>query len=149
MLDQNLDHFLAAAVTSVLETMFFSEALGPCDPSENESDLRTRLAFSGEVSGYFAVRICGSSARSMAASFLGEIDDLVTETQTGEAICELTNILCGSVLSKLGCRECFDLGSPELLSAGIDHLTCTPACQQSFAVEKGTMTVSLFMSASA
>jgi len=45
MLNQNLNQLLAPAVSSVLETMFFSEALGPSDPSENESDLQTRLAF--------------------------------------------------------------------------------------------------------
>ena len=146
MLNQNLDQLLAPAVSSVLETMFFSEALGPSDPSENESDLQTRLAFSGEVSGMFAVRISEATARNIAASFLGEFDETITESQTDEAVCELTNILCGSVLSELGSQACFDLGSPQVLSANAEPLTCTPVCQQSFAVENGTMTVSLYMS---
>lgn len=149
MLNQNLDQLLAPAVTSVLETMFFSETLGTSDPSESTGDVQARLAFSGEVSGTFAVRISEASARNMAASFLGEFDETITELQTGEAVCELTNILCGSVLSKLGSQGCFDLGSPQVLPANAEPLTSTLACQQSFAVENGTMTVSLYMSSAA
>lgn len=148
MLNQNLDQLLASAVSSVLETMFFSEPLGSCDPIEDDSDMQTRLAFSGDVSGTFAVRISANSARNMAASFLGEFDEAITESQIGETMCELTNILCGSVLSKLGSQACFDLSSPRVLRADNGPLTCTPVCQQSFAVENGTMTVSLFVSVS-
>jgi CheY-specific phosphatase CheX len=146
MHNQDYESLLAPAVDAVLETMFFSQSLGPSDPDPGAANLKVRVPFSGEFSGILEVRISHASAPSLAASFLGESEESLTESQTAQVICELANMLCGWIVSKPGPQGCFDLGSPELLSTGCEQPVGIPACQQSFAVENGTLTVSLYSS---
>ena len=39
---------------------------------------------------------------------------MATEAQIGQVVCELTNMLCGSVLSRIEKDTLFDLSSPRL-----------------------------------
>jgi CheY-specific phosphatase CheX len=146
MHSHDFDRLLEPAVTAVLETMFFSEPLGPSDPNTSAPNLEVRMTFSGEVSGVLEVRISEASASSLAASFLGELEESLTESQIVQVVCELTNMLCGWIVSQPGSQGCFDLGSPELLSSHSDQPIETAACQQSFATENGTLTISLYSS---
>lgn len=132
-------HF-ASAVASVLESMFFSEAMGTCEATHETSDLQARVAFSGEVSGVLGVRLSEPSARSLAASFLGEAEDSLDETQIAQVVCELTNMLCGWIVSKAESQGVWELGSPKLVSA---HCEEPESIQQSFGVEHGILTLSL------
>jgi CheY-specific phosphatase CheX len=140
------DRLLAPAVAAVLETMFFSEPFGPPDADTGAAWLEARVSFSGEISGVLGVRISVRSARSLAASFLGEFEESLSETQIAQVVCELTNMLCGWLVSKAECQGCFDLGSPELCSADSRQPTETPTSEQSFAIENGILTVSLYAS---
>ena len=134
---------IAPAVASVLESMFFSEAEGTCEPSRGIDDVRARVPFSGEVCGVLGVRISESSARGLAASFLGEAEELLSEAQIAQVICELANILCGWIVSKEDWGGVWELGSPELLSAEEGELE---GVQESFALEGGNLTISLSLS---
>jgi CheY-specific phosphatase CheX len=142
MPDHELHHLLAIAVEDVLETMFFSETFGPCEPEAMVAQLEARVAFSGASSGSVAVRISESSARSLAASFLGEAED-------SQVVCEVANILCGSIVTKMESQGCFDLGAPELYPDSNQQVVTSAAVQQSFAIERGTLTVSLMSGESA
>jgi CheY-specific phosphatase CheX len=146
MRNQGFDLLLEPAVTAVLETMFFSESLGPPGPESNAASVEVCVSFSGDVSGILEVRISKASARSLAASFLGESEESLAESQIAQVVCELANMLCGWIVSKPEFHGCFELGSPELLSPQNKRALGIPAYQQSFAVENGTLTVSLYSS---
>ena len=143
MSDHDLDRLLACAVDDVLETMFFSETLGSCEPEPDLTALEACVAFSGASSGTVAVRISELSARSLAATFLGEPEDSLGDAQVAQVVCELTNMLCGSIVTKMECEGCFDLGAPELLPESKQKVPTDLRLQQSFAIERGTLTVSL------
>ena len=134
---------IAPAVASVLESMFFSEAEESCEPSRGMDDLRARVSFSGEVCGVLGIRISERSARSLAASFLGEAEELLSDAQIAQVICELANILCGWIVSKEDWRGVWELGSPELLSADEAELE---GVEESFSLDGGGLTVSLSLS---
>ena len=103
---------LAAAASDVLETMFFSSVIGeaPVSATPPANALAARLQFSGARGGAFGLRLTEEAARVIAANFLAEETDEPTEQQVQEVICELANMMCGSVLSRLDRGAHFDLG---------------------------------------
>jgi CheY-specific phosphatase CheX len=140
---------LAPAAAAVLETMFFSELLGPGEQGEageRSAELEARVPFSGEVSGVLGVSLSEQSARSLAASFLGEAEEELTSQQVCQVVCELSNMLCGWILTKIQSQRCFDLGTPELIDSTCEQPSGSPAVQQAFAVERGTLTICLYSS---
>lgn len=148
MTEQNLQALLAEAVHTVLETMFFSAPLGPSEPDAGEHALEARIAFHGTPSGTVSVRVSEASARRLAAGFLGEDEDALAERQPGQAICELANMLCGSLVSRLEMERHFDLDSPEFVPSGSRDAALPdvpPPVQQSYALENGTLTVTLHL----
>lgn len=152
MTEPNFDCLLSGAVDSVLERMFFSAAWGPAERETDGAVLESRLAFHGRPSGTFSVCLSEPAARLMAAGFLGEDEDALTDAQTGQVVCELANMLCGSLVSKLESKESFDLGSPELVPFGNDIVAgcgAAAAACQSFELEGGILTVTLHLKAAA
>jgi len=144
----NFDELLTATVDSVLETMFFSFTDGPAEPEIGSEVLESRLAFQGCPSGTFGVCLSKSSARLLAAGFLGEDEETLTDSQTGQMVCELANMLCGSLLSKLQSDESFDLASPVLVSCENEVISgpaANYAARQSFEIEKGILTATLHL----
>jgi CheY-specific phosphatase CheX len=105
----------AEAVGEVLETMCFTalgEGGGVTDGAE-ESWVTARLSFRGDPPGRFGVGVPPQTGRAIAASFLGREAEEVSEAQIGEVVCELANMVCGSVLSRLESQTRFDLSCPE------------------------------------
>jgi CheY-specific phosphatase CheX len=148
MSEQNFDQLISEAVDGVLETMFFSAPLGPAEPETGAGVLEARLGFCGRPSGTLSVRLSEASARLLAAGFLGEDEGRLTDAQPGQAVCELANMLCGSLVSKLESEENFDLASPAMVPAGSEddaRLEAPPAARQSFELEKGILTVTLHL----
>jgi CheY-specific phosphatase CheX len=141
--ERNYDELISGAVDTVLETMFFSTPLGSAEPEVGAEVLEARVAFQGRPSGTLGVRISAASARILAAGFLGEDEGALTDSQRGEVLCELANMLCGSLVSKLESEESFDLTSPELVQAGSDDVETLPVARQSYEVENGILTVTL------
>jgi CheY-specific phosphatase CheX len=110
---------LRPACEEVLETMFFTSVIDGVDPSAAAPDGRqpliaSRLTFAGAPSGIFQVRTTTAAARTLAAGFLGEMEEDVTPERAGEVVCELANMLCGSILSRMDATAVFELSQPEL-----------------------------------
>jgi hypothetical protein len=106
---------LRSASMDVLETMFFADAV----PIANEdatpqSDARAcELQCSGGESGSFSVVVDRVALQMLCCAFYGQEGD-VSPTQEEDLICELTNMLAGSTLSRYApARSCI-LSSPRL-----------------------------------
>lgn len=140
---------ISAAVDQVLETMFFSTPLGPAESESEGAVIEARVAFQGRPSGALAVRLSAASAGMLAAGFLGETEEALTDCEANAVVCELANMLCGSLVSKLEGEESFDLTSPELAPAGSNVLKFVPVARKSFEVENGVLTVTLHLEAAA
>ena len=134
---------LAAAVEEVLETMCFTSVLSsgegpapacmegavPADgdegpPADPEvavpADAGARactaeLRFEGNPSGGCRVSVPLKLARVVGAGFLGSDEMEVSDSQAEEVVCELANMICGSVLSRLESEETFRITHPELV----------------------------------
>jgi CheY-specific phosphatase CheX len=113
-----LECALAESTAAVLERMFFVQALDETAPAapEADSDLICGVNFIGDPSGRLALRVSLGAARSMAADFLGEDEGGLSGFQVGQVVCELANIICGSVLSRIESGTTFQLDCPRLLS---------------------------------
>ena len=111
-----LDQMLFDSAVEVVESMFFTSLAGDAEPSAASTGpwISARLTFHGDPSGRFGVRTPTETGRKIASSFLGLEESAVTEAQTGEVICELANMLCGSVLSNMEKETSFELAHPEL-----------------------------------
>ena len=122
---------LRDSVQDVLERMFFIDvAADPADFADDVSpcshDLAARVSFEGDPSGALTLRISCAAARQIAADFLGAEIEEVSERQVVEVICELSNMICGSLLSRVEDAATFKLSAPSLLpsdEAGVDSDT--------------------------
>lgn len=152
MTKQNSDQLISDAVDAVLETMFFSAVLGPAQPETGGEVLAARVAFRGRLCGTLGVCLSRTGARLLAAGFLGEDEESLTDIQPGQVVCELANMLCGSLVSKLESEESFYLASPELVPSGSETVAgsdALPPAHQSFEIEGGILTVTLHLEAGA
>ena len=105
--------FLADAVTEVLETMFFTTLAGDVSPEAPGAPwIAASLSFRGAPPGRFGVRLPLTAARVIAANFLGRDEESLSGREVGEVTCELANILCGSLLSRLEKNTRFELSQP-------------------------------------
>ena len=113
-----LEFALAECTADVLEQMFFVQAREEAAPAtpEADSDLICKMNFTGDPSGCLALRVSLGAARTIAADFLGEDEAGLSAFQVGQVVCELANIICGSVLSRMESGTTFRLDSPHLLS---------------------------------
>ena len=126
MPDSEWDDLLAAAAGEVLETMFFTCTYGPAQPggSPDEPRVAARLGFEGTPSGALTLSVSEPAVRALAANFLApDEDDPLPAAQLGCVVCELANMICGSLLSRVKSEERFRLSSPELLP---ESAACPP-----------------------
>ena len=142
-IELNYGQLLAGTVDEVLETMFFCFPLGPAEKETGPDVFRALLPFRGQPSGTLEVCLSEASARMLAAGFLGEDEEALTDAQPGEVVCELANMLCGSLVSRLESDRHFDLGSPVLLPAGFAATPYPAVASQTFQLENGILSVTL------
>lgn len=138
-----MPELLTEAVQTVLETMFFTEPLGMAPAPD--AGLTASVAFHGQPSGELAVSISEGAVRPLAASFLGEDENDITDAQIEQVVCEIANMLCGSVVSRFESDTAFALAPPELLPADWPW----PRSSQTFALENGTLSVALHVAGQA
>jgi CheY-specific phosphatase CheX len=114
VIDAAFDSALRESAVEVLEKMFFiSDVAVPvfeCNCAAPE--IAARLTFDGSSRGWLALRIGKLAARSIAADFLGEEVETLTDRQAEEMVCEMANMICGSVLSRTESDATFRLASP-------------------------------------
>jgi CheY-specific phosphatase CheX len=111
---------LAECTEAVLAQMFFVRPLGEPAPagSGGPSDVVVDVNFAGETCGTFTLSVTAAAARLIAADFLAEEESVLSEQQVQEVICELTSIICGSVLMRVESQTPFHLAAPKIVWAG-------------------------------
>jgi CheY-specific phosphatase CheX len=104
-------------VAEVLDCMFFLEVLGEiAEPPPEAGAVMVQLSFDGDPPGSFQMRIARPAANAVAADFLGEELESLTDRQSTDVTLELANMICGAVLSRIESRAAFRLGSPEVVA---------------------------------
>ena len=125
----------------VIEVMFFSEA-EPVACGHTDDYVAARVRFTGGASdpsnGELTVMLSPELACSLSAAFLAEEEDEVTPEQRSQVSCELANILCGAILSRLHPNSRVALGVPEPAAADYDGST-----HQCFATPEGLLAVTI------
>ncbi|MFN7994809.1 MAG: chemotaxis protein CheX [Bryobacteraceae bacterium] len=112
---------LTSAVEEILETMCFTPVLSsaegdpPPDVEASGPKLCAEVQFHGSPSGGFRVGVPKKLAQAVGAAFLGQEETEVSDSQAEEVVCELTNMICGSVLSRLESKTIFKITHPELI----------------------------------
>jgi CheY-specific phosphatase CheX len=102
-------------VAEVLETMFFTEAeMAGCEHGWLAAASCARIRFEGSHRGEMLLGVSAEAVDPIAASFLGLDPMELTDGQRGQVIQELSNILCGAMLSRLWPESTLALSSPEL-----------------------------------
>ena len=115
----DLTRALSDSLPEILGTMFFSDVMEDCEDGVVAADsLSASLSFHGPLSGDFQLHIDLPAARLLAASFLAEEEDALAPAQIEEAICELANMICGGVLTRLQPDALYSLSHPEVMRAG-------------------------------
>jgi CheY-specific phosphatase CheX len=119
MPETRFESALRDSVQEVLEKMFFVEPVEepPGDVESPDGEMAVQLKFEGLPSGAVTLRVTTAAALQIAADFLGEDASELPSAKVEEVVCELTNMICGSVLSRVESSATFRLGSPRILVA--------------------------------
>ena len=143
MPDTAANRALGDAVREVLETMFFACVYDEIASGEEAGRIQARLPFAGGRQGEFRLGISPGAARTIAAGFLGvEDENEIGAAQIGDVVCEVANIVCGSVLSRLGADLAFDLQPPRLAGPG-DESGVSQCAMRTFDLGDGTLTAGI------
>ncbi len=139
---EDLGQVLADSVAEVLEAMFFTSPVGEAEPDALRAGpcLSAALTFRGSPPGRFGVRLPPATGRRIAASFLGQEEETLEDVQAFEVVCELANMLCGSVLSRLEKDARFDLSPPQIETSETGCREC-PTAGRAFELEQGPLAV--------
>ena len=146
MTDTTVRDALSTAVSDVLESMFFLEALGEAPEPPPEAETVTALVtFDGDPPGSFYMRLASMAANSIAADFLGEDPGTLTEQQSTSVTLEMANMICGAVLSRIESSGSFRLGTPRI--AAWDATAAETMQETRYTVDtgNGTLTVAIQM----
>jgi CheY-specific phosphatase CheX len=138
----DLQQIFLESASEVLESMFFAGlSEGEDCPQGSGALLSTKLTFHGNPSGRFGIQTAHSTGLVIAASSLGLDETEVTEAQVAEVVCELTNMICGSVLSRVEAGARFELVQPKIASENTDWRQYDQAVGSTFGLEDGTLTL--------
>jgi CheY-specific phosphatase CheX len=113
--------------SEVLDAMYFTTVNGTelqgaatepedVEPPEAEKPLAYSLNFAGDISGRFGLSLKQETAHALAANFLGEEVEDISSKEIHEVVGELTNMFCGSVMSRVEGENKFVLSHPEAVS---------------------------------
>ena len=134
-----LESCLQTAVVSAFELMCFT-AIEPAVEDTECADgvLRGEVEFEGDAAGRLRLEIPVSAARSIAADFYGAEPDM-PHNQVEAVVGEMTNVICGSMLSTYAPDGGFCLSTPEVGAGPGDRFPV----RQCFQMESGPVIVSL------
>jgi chemotaxis protein CheY-P-specific phosphatase CheC len=141
MRSTDLQQIFLESASEVLETMFFTGVVDDSAEQESVRVVSAELTFHGNPSGRFGVQVPYKTGRTIAASFMGADECDVSEAQINEVICELSNMICGSVLSRIEAGARFELLHPEIDEHNADWHHIPHAVGYTFGLEDGTMTL--------
>ena len=138
------EQMMSAAAEEVLETMFFTGIYGPAADGEPAAEPRyaAHLRFEGAPSGALTIGVSQPAAHNLATNFLAaEEDGGLTDAQVGGVVCELANMICGALLSRVPGEEHFRLANPELVPA----VPPPAACQYRQSLDLGDGRIDLWL----
>lgn len=121
---EQLGKHLAGAATQVLETMFFANVEAEAASSLFTPDRQARsrigaeLSFYGASKGHLSISLDRGAAQDLAANFFGHESGSGSDEDSRTVMAELTNMVCGAMLSHLDKHSIFYLGSPRPLPEG-------------------------------
>lgn len=130
MSERSIDSALEESVREVLEKMFFVDVLQPCTGDVPPAGIAAELTFQGDPPGSFRLTLDRSAAAAAAADFLGENAADLTPQQMTDVICELANMICGSLLSRIESSATFRLSKPCASATGGTSPTNAESCFQ-------------------
>ena len=129
------------ALQEVLGTMFFSDAAPvACEHHLAGEWSAARVTFTGVPAGELRLMLSPGLALIFAASFLGIDEQEVTPETADQVNCELANMICGAILSRLHPDSLVALSAPELTPVDFEH---PGSIHQCFAIPEGTLAISL------
>jgi CheY-specific phosphatase CheX len=142
---------LVASVEEVLETMCFTGVIasGEAEAGLAEGgmapELTAELQFTGDSRGGIRVGLPMKLAHSVGAGFLGREEADVSDSDAEHVVCELANMICGSVLSRLRNNATFHIGK-----RGVDTLERFAGCERAgvnrwFDLGTGVVSVALVL----
>jgi CheY-specific phosphatase CheX len=139
-------------VTEVLEKMFFIRGIGESETIAPENEVVAHLTFEGDPPGALTLRVTTSVARSIAADFLGAEEADLGNREIGEVVCELANMICGSVLSRVESASTFRLASPRIVQvqcpgSEVPALSTGETARFAVGISGGTIAVTFQMEA--
>jgi CheY-specific phosphatase CheX len=110
----DLELCLHAAVVNAFEVMCFTEAQPSNNTAPFSDGLRGDVEFGGDATGRLRLELSIPAARSIASSFYGEDESDLSPEQVEAVVGEMTNVICGSMLSMYGIHGSFWLSTPEV-----------------------------------
>ena len=113
---------MTTSISEVLETMFYLSIeiydlskLENTEILEEEKITGCKLLFKGPLSGHILLYAPKSLLVIMAENFMGLNKNEITQTYTNGIICEINNMVAGSIFTKYNGRQIYNLGIPEIL----------------------------------
>jgi hypothetical protein len=115
---EQFESILTESCAEVLETMCFASIIGAeeAGTTADTNRIYSRLSFKGVLHGHFGISAPAVTSNSLAAAFLGLDEDSVTTAQSEQVLCELANMICGAVLSRMDSGAIFELSHPEIVT---------------------------------
>jgi CheY-specific phosphatase CheX len=146
MESRELIRILCDSTSQVLETMFFACVVsdGEASSAPAEGATASQVDFEGALSGAVSVTVDSECGRALTSAFSGFEDQETSPESVEQMLAELTNMICGSVVSALAPSGCFNLSGPQILPPG---WVKTPTVARSFDLGDGTATVALRLDA--
>jgi CheY-specific phosphatase CheX len=112
---ESLPACLEKAVIDAFELMcFMSIETDPEFPVDAGSALACEIGFNGDAAGQLRLEVPDRVALSMASNFVGESERALSRRQVESVVGELTNVICGGLLSLLAPDGSFDLCTPHV-----------------------------------
>jgi CheY-specific phosphatase CheX len=109
--------------------MCFTAAQPSAELTVSQDELTAKqIHFTGDALGQLCVAMDHTTARRMAANFYGDDADTLDEVQVESLVAELTNVVCGGMLSLFARDGSFALSPPETVEPSAILLRKTKQC---------------------
>ncbi len=113
---------MMASISDVLEIMFYlSIEINEYSEVENKNIFNEgnitgcKISFNGPVTGYILLYIPENLLSVMTENFMGIDKSEVTKKYQDGIICEVNNMVAGSIFKKYDNNQVYNLGIPEIL----------------------------------
>jgi hypothetical protein len=139
---------LFSSAEDVLGTMFFTPVVERIESSsEFECHASVRLCFLGgshadpsEPRGHLDLEVSRDAAQLIASNFLAA-GGSVPSYRVDDVLCELANVICGNVMSRLASDQGFSLLSPELTPRRQEGWPGARVFEERLELERGWLTL--------